>query len=41
MVEPPVYLESPLGLSLEERVELEKEEAEENARPTFRAESAA
>ena len=41
MVEPPVCLESTLGLSLEERVELEKEEAEENARPTFRAESAA
>ena len=33
MTEPPVYLESPLGLSLSERVALEREEEESGGRP--------
>ena len=40
MVEAPVYLESPISLSLEERVALERE-AEENSRPVLSEESAA
>ena len=35
MVEPPVYLESPISLSLEERVALEREAEEENSRPVL------
>ena len=40
MVEPPVYLESPISLSLEERVALEREAEEENSRPVLSEESA-
>ena len=39
MVEPPVYLESPLGLSLSEREELERIEAEAPSRPNLAAPS--
>ena len=41
MVEPPVYLESPISLSLEERVSLEREVEEEGARPVLSTASAA
>ena len=41
MVEPPVYLESPLSLSLEERIELERDAEEESSRPDLKSESAA
>ena len=40
MVEPPVYLESPISLSLEERVALEREAEEANSRPVLSEESA-
>ena len=41
MVEPPVYLESPISLSLEERVALEREVEEEGSRPVLPDGSAA
>ena len=41
MSEPPVYLESPIGLSLDERVALEQEEEIAAARPNLSAESTA
>ena len=41
MVEPPVYLESPISLSLEERVALKREVEEEGSRPVLPDGSAA
>ena len=41
MTEPPVYLESPLGLSLDERIALERDEENEAARPVLGADSVA
>ena len=41
MTEPPVYLESPLGLSLEERIALEEDREAEASRPTLSVDSSA